>query len=61
MQSYADMVLTDESAVHLTNNDEGIQAFNDGEIAMYIGSIAKATNIMSSSQLRCALHHVPRL
>lgn len=49
MQSYADMVLTDESAVHLTNNDEGIQAFNDGEIAMYIGSIAKATNIMSSA------------
>lgn len=31
MQSYADMVLTDESAVHLTNLDDGLKAFNDGE------------------------------
>ncbi len=30
MQSYADMVLHDESAVHLTNLDDGLKAFNDG-------------------------------
>ena len=49
MQSYADMVLTDESAVHLTNLDDGLKAFNDGEVAMCISSIAKATHIINSA------------
>ena len=43
------MVLTDESAVHLTNLDDGLKAFNDGEVAMCICSIAKATNIINSA------------
>ena len=49
MQSYADMVLKDQSAVHLTNMDDGLKAFNDGEVAMCICSIAKATNIINSA------------
>ena len=49
MQSYADMVLQDESAVHLTNLDDGLKAFNDGQVAMCICSIAKATNIINSA------------
>lgn len=49
MQSYADMVLTDQSAVHLTSADDGLKAFNDGEVAMCISSIAKATNIINSA------------
>lgn len=49
MQSYADMVLEDESAVHLTNLDDGLKAFNDGQVAMCICSIAKATNIINSA------------
>ena len=49
MQSYADMVLTDESAVHLTNLEDGLKAFNDGEVAMCVASIAKATNVLESA------------
>lgn len=49
MQSYADMVLKDQSAVHLTNYEDGIKAFNDGEIGMCISTIAKATNIINSA------------
>jgi multiple sugar transport system substrate-binding protein len=49
MQAYADLVLKDQSAVHLTTLDEGLKAFNDGEIAMCICSIAKATNIINSA------------
>lgn len=49
MQSYADMVLADGSAVHLTSNDDGLKAFNDGEVAMCVSSIAKATNIINSA------------
>ena len=43
------MVLTDESAVHLTNLEDGLKAFNDGEVAMCVASIAKATNVLESA------------
>lgn len=49
MQAYADMVLVNQSAVHLASNEDGLKAFNDGEVAMYIGSIAKASNIIKSA------------
>ena len=49
MQAYADLVVKDQAAVHLTSLDDGLKAFNDGEIAMCICSIAKATNILNSA------------
>lgn len=49
MQAYADLVVKDQAAVHLTSLDDGLKAFNDGEIAMCVSSIAKATNIMNSA------------
>lgn len=49
MQAYADLVVKDQAAVHLTSLDDGLKAFNDGEITMCVSSIAKATNIMNSA------------
>ena len=48
MQAYADLVLKDQSAVHLTSLDDGLKAFNNGEVAMCVTTIAKATNIINS-------------
>lgn len=47
MQSYADLVVKEQAAVHLTNLEDGLKAFNDGEVGMIVCSIAKAEQINS--------------
>lgn len=48
-QLWADMILIDKSAVHLSW-EEGIQSFIDGNVAMLYTTIAQRSNIQSNAQ-----------
>lgn len=53
MKLYADMVLEDESAVHISW-DEGVQSFVDGSIAMCYTTIARRAQIQTNAQFDVA-------
>lgn len=48
-QLLADMVLVDKSALHITA-DEGIQAFINGKVGIFVGTSAKIGTIQSGAQ-----------
>ena len=52
-QLWADMILTDKSAAHLSW-DEGVQSFIDGNVAMAYTTIARRSNIQSNAQFDVA-------
>ena len=52
-QLLADMVLEDETAIHI-GWDQGIQSFIDGNVAMAYTTIAQRSNIQSNSQFDVA-------
>lgn len=49
MQLYADMVLKDKTALHMSN-DEGLKAIDAGEVAMYASSCANLAGIEGAAQ-----------
>ena len=52
-QLYADMILEDESALHI-GWDQGVQSFIDGNVAMAYTTIAQRSNIQDNAQFDVA-------
>lgn len=51
MKLHADMVLKDKSALHMSN-DEGLKAFNAGDLALYCSSCANLAGIEQAAKFK---------